>query len=67
MIVPGRKTGRPLWLYLALLYVFVLLAFLFYESENRPTETVSPEGPLSMQTFMSSPLLKVPDQACVPL
>jgi hypothetical protein len=61
MIIPGRKTGRPLWVYLALLYIFVLLAFLFYESEHRQTETVSPQGPLVMQSFMSSPLLKAPD------
>jgi len=59
VIVPSGKTARPLWLYFALLYLFVLLAFLFYESEHRPTETVSPEAPLVHErSFMISPLVK---------
>jgi TRAP-type C4-dicarboxylate transport system permease small subunit len=55
MIVANRKTCSSLWPYVALVYVFVLLAFVFYEAEHRPTETASPEGPLVLQTFMSCP------------
>ena len=63
MIVASRKTFSPLWLYLALVYVFVLLAFLFYEAEHRPIETASPEGPFVYAELREFFLLKAPDTA----
>ncbi|MGA9510208.1 MAG: NrfD/PsrC family molybdoenzyme membrane anchor subunit [Candidatus Sulfotelmatobacter sp.] len=39
MIVPGGRTGRPIWLYIAALSLIRCLAFIFYEAETRPVQS----------------------------
>lgn len=39
MIVPGGRTGRPIWLYIAALSLILCLAFIFYEAETRPVQS----------------------------
>jgi hypothetical protein len=42
MIVPGGRTVRPWWMYIAALSIVLCLAFLFYEAKTRPTQATPP-------------------------
>ena len=44
MIVPGGRTGRSIWLYIAVLSIILCLAFLFYEAKTHPTQPTTPKS-----------------------